>query len=240
MLGIFDSGLGGLSVVRRVRERLPHHELLFFADQAHVPYGERSAQDLARLLAINVAWLNQAGASLIVMGCNTSCAIGQQFGWPASAVPILDLIESAAIGVQEAGMKRIGVVATSATVRTRAYTRALQTRVPGVEVTEVAAPALVPLVEAGKAGTQEAHLAVAQVCAELPSDLDAVVLACTHYPILDAHFGDALGESVVRIDPAFMQAERAVEHARDNVLAIGLGATHYVTNGDLEAFRTSV
>lgn len=235
MIGIFDSGLGGLSVVRRVRERLPQHDLLFYADQAHVPYGERTPEDLARLLRENIAWLNAAGVSSIVMGCNTSCAIAQQFGWPQSDVPILDLIESAGIAAERSGAKRIGVVATSATVKSGAYKRTIQKRVPGADVIEVAAPALVPLVEAGKAGTEEAHRAVAGVCAELPRNVDAVILACTHYPILDAHFADALGAGVTRIDPALVHAER-VQPGEES----GTGTTTYVTNADLELFRTAV
>ena len=240
MLGVFDSGLGGLSVVRRLRERLPHHDLLFFADQAHVPYGSRGPEDLAQLLQRNIALLNDAGVSMIVMGCNTTCAIAQRFGWPASASRILDLIDSAVIAVERTGAKRIGVIATQATVNTGSYMKALTARIPGARVTQIAAPALVPLVERGLAGTQQAHEAVAAVCAQLPGDLDAVVLACTHYPILDLHFADALGERVQRIDPAFVQADRAAECASNGVLPLGLGQITYCTNGDLELFRTSV
>lgn len=235
VIGILDSGLGGLSVVRRVRERLPQHDLLFFADQAHVPYGERTPADLARLLRENVAWLNDAGASSIVMGCNTSCAIAQQTGWPESQAPILDLIESAGIAAERSGAKNIVVVATTATVKSGAYTRTIQNRVAGAGVIEIAAPALVPLVETGKAGTEEAHRAVAEICAQFPANVEAVILACTHYPILDAHFADALGESVARIDPAIVHAER-VQAGNQT----GTGSTTYVTNGDLEAFRTAV
>ncbi len=240
MLGIFDSGLGGLSVVRRLKERLPHHELLFFADQAHVPYGDREPNDLAALLGKNVRFLNDAGASMIVVGCNTSCAIAQRFGWPQSRAPIVDLIESAARAVAREQFDRVGVVATNATVNAKAYTRAIQAHHAGATVVEVAAPALVPLVEAGKAGTQEAHEAVAEVCAQLPRNLDAVILACTHYPILDLHFADALGEDVVRIDPAIEQAERAAELAVANGIARGVAPTSYVTSGDVERFGIAV
>jgi len=240
MLGIFDSGLGGLSVVRRLKERLPHHELFFFADQAHVPYGDRPSHELAGLLAQNVRFLNEAAVTMIVMGCNTSCAIAQEFGWPPSSVAILDLIESAALVVERSGFFNVGVIATSTTVRARAYSRAIHARVPKAVVFEVAAPGLVPLVEAGKVGTQEAHEAVAAICAQLPASLDAVILACTHYPILDLHFADALGPSVMRIDPALEQAERAAKLSAGNGIARGLAGTTYVTNGDLEAFRVAV
>lgn len=240
MLGIFDTGLGGLSVVRRLRERLPAHDLLFFADQAHVPYGARTPQDLVHLLKNNLGLLNDAGVSSIVMGCNTSCAIARQFGWPQSHARILDLIEAGVVAVEQSGAKRIGVIATQATVNSGAYTKALQ-RIPGAQITEVAAPTLVPLVESGLAGTETAQRAVAEVCAQLPTDMDAVVLACTHYPILDLHFADALGDRVMRIDPAFAQAECAAQFAQQNgAHAAGLGDTLYRTNGDVEAFRTSI
>jgi len=80
MIGLFDSGLGGLTVVRAVRERLPQANLLFFADQAHVPYGDRAPDDLHRLLSANLAWLDEQGAAAIVIGCNTSCAIAERYG----------------------------------------------------------------------------------------------------------------------------------------------------------------
>ena len=240
MLGVFDSGLGGLSVVRRLKERLPHHEVLFFADQAHVPYGDREPADLAALLQSNVRFLNEAGVSMIVMGCNTSCAIAQQFGWPQSSAPIVDLIESAALVAARNRFKKVGVVATSATVAAKAYSRSIVQQISDAQVFEVAAPALVPLVEDGKAGTEEAHKAVAAVCRQLPRDLDAVILACTHYPILDLHFADALGADVRLIDPALEQAERAAHLAASNGVLQGVAPTTYVTSGDVERFRTAV
>ncbi|PZR56949.1 MAG: glutamate racemase [Candidatus Eremiobacter antarcticus] len=240
MLGVLDSGLGGLSVVRALRERLPHQDVVFLADQAHVPYGEREPEELGQLFGANVAWLNEAGVSAIVMGCNTSCAVGHTFGWPTSRAPILDLIDAAAAAAQRAGIRRIGVIATTATVKSGAYAQMLRARMEGVRVTEVAAPALVPLVEAGLTGTQQASAAVGAVCAKLPKDIDGVILGCTHYPFLDAHFSDALGDGVLRIDPASEQAARASAMLPPNG-AIGFGRTRYVTNGpDPEAFRTAV
>ena len=239
MIGLFDSGLGGLTVVRRVRERLPEADLVFFADQAHVPYGERSVDDLVRLLANNLGWLDAQSLDAIVMACNTSCAIADVHGWPPTRATVFDLIESAAIACERAGARRIGVIATAATVRTGAYGRRLRSRVPGVEAIEVAAPALVPLVEAGEAQSDAAREAVAHVCAQLPRDLDAIVYACTHYPILDAHFAAALGQGIERIDPALMQAERAAALIGEHGYG-GTGRTRYVTNGDLAAFTANV
>ncbi|MGR4064862.1 MAG: glutamate racemase [Vulcanimicrobiaceae bacterium] len=237
MLGLFDSGLGGLTVLRRVRDELPDADLVFFADQAHVPYGDRSAEDLERLLRHNLAWFDARGVDAVVMACNTSCAIGQTRGWPESRARVFDLIEAAAIAVERAGFLHIGVVATAATARSGAYGRAIRARVPGAMVTEIAAPELVPLVEAGKTGTGEARDAVARACAQLPRALDAAILACTHYPLLDADFARALGAGVERLDPAVEQAARVARFAHERRMAGETGRTSYVTSGDAARFR---
>jgi len=240
VIGIFDSGLGGLTVVRAVRERLPASDIVFFSDQAHVPYGERTPDELYGLLEMNLRYLDAREVDAIVMGCNTSCAIADAYGWPATHAEVFDLIDSATIAIQRAGASRIGVVATTATVRSGAYGRRIRNAVHASEVWEVAAPALVPLVEAGSLTGEVPRAAVAEVCAQLPAGLDAVVLACTHYPILDAHFAAILGPKVLRIDPALIQAQRVAEmQARDGELDES-GRTQYVTNGNLALFAPNV
>lgn len=239
MIGLFDSGLGGLTVVTRVRERLPHSDLVFFADQAHVPYGNRTPDDLLRLLRENLAWLDAQSPEAIVLACNTSCAIADVYGWPPTLAPVFDLIDSAVAAVESGGYQRIGVVATQATVNSGAYGRRLR-QLAGRTVYEAAAPALVPLVEAGRIEGDEPAAAVQAVCAQLPDDLDAVILACTHYPVLDTHFARALGERVARIDPAIMHAERVAEFVEGRGVACESGQTRYVTNGDIESFSINV
>jgi len=240
VLGLFDSGLGGLTVLQRLRERLPQQDIIFFADQLHVPYGDRTPGELVELLRANVEFLDARAVDAIVMACNTSCATAAREGWPVTKAPILDLIESAAIAVESAGYQRIGVVATAATTATRAYTQKITSRISRAHVFEVAAPALVPLVEAGKLVGEEPRAAVAAVCAQLPPDLDAVLLACTHYPLLDAHFAAALGEGVARIDPAIVHAERAAAIAAHEGFAPGTGSITCITSGDPERFRLAV
>ncbi|HUA09651.1 MAG TPA: glutamate racemase [Candidatus Acidoferrales bacterium] len=239
MIGLFDSGLGGLTVIRRIRERLPDLDLLYFADQAHVPYGGRSDEDLFALLQSNLAWLDERGAEAIVMACNTSCAIADLYGWPPTRAEIFDLLDSATIALQRAQAKRIGVVATAATVKSGAYGRRIRNAMPQSEVWEVAAPELVPLVEAGEFG-EAARLAVTAACMTLPPDLDAVVLGCTHYPVLEHHFRAALGKGVVLIDPAVVQATRLAEFLALDETPAGSGTTRYVTSGDPERFRVNV
>ena len=238
MIGLFDSGLGGLTVLARVRERMPSADLVFFADQAHVPYGDRPHGELLQLLRANLERFDEYGVAAIVMACNTSCAIAERYGWPRSGAPVLDLIESAAMAVERGGFARVGVVATAATVGAGSYGRTLRARIAGIDVVEVPAPALVPLVEAGTTEGAEARAAVADVCSHLPLDLDALVFGCTHYPVLEVHFREVFGGDVAFVDPAVVQAERAAEML--GARASGSGATNYVTSGDEASFRANV
>jgi glutamate racemase len=238
LIGLFDSGLGGLTVLARVRERLPVVDVLYYADQAHVPYGDRTHADLLRLLRANLARFDEYGVDALVMACNTSCAIAERYGWPESRAPVIDLIESAAIAVERGRFCRVGVVATAATVGAGSYGRTLRKRIDAIDVVEVPAPALVPLVEAGLIEGAEARAAITEVCSHLPLDLDALVFGCTHYPVLESHFRAVLGDDVAFVDPAIVQAERIANLLGDR--ASGAGETTYTTSGDEAAFRASV
>lgn len=233
MLGIFDSGLGGLTVLRAVRARLPAEDIVYLADQAHVPYGGRTDDDLLALLADNVRVLESAGVDAIVMGCNTTCAVAARRGWPATALPVIDLIASAAAAVaSDASLLSIGVVATVATARSGAYGDAIRKRVPRARVHEVGVPELVPLVEAGiRDDDPQVLAAIDRARGRLPHALDAVVLGCTHFPVFDTAFAAVFGGAIHRIDPASVQAERATAFARD-----GSGSTRFLTSGEPARF----
>jgi glutamate racemase len=228
-------------VLRAVRALLPREDLVYLADQANVPYGDRSEDDLVRLLARNVALLRSEGVEAIVMGCNTTCAVAAKRGWPAG-LPILDLIAAAAGEIGASGRTRIGVLGTTATVRSGAYGAAIRARSPSALVQEVAAPRLVPLVEVGLTEGDAAHAAVREALAAFEGPLDALVYACSHYPLLDDVFADVLGSSVARIDPAPAQARRtaAWAGARPNAARAECGRTRYLTTGPLQPFRDSL
>lgn len=219
---------------------MPREDVVYFADQAHVPYGDRTADELRTFLRHNLAFLDERGADVIVMGCNTSCAIAMRSGWPASRARVLDLIDAAAEVVAVSGARRVGVIATAATANSGAYTEAIRRYAPEVEVHEVGAPALVPLVESGMLEGPIPRAAVRDACAQLVLPVDAVVLGCTHYPLLEAHFEAVLGEDVLCIDPAVAQAERAAALVRHRGGERGTGRTLYVTSGDLEPFARAI
>lgn len=221
-----------------MRALLPDEDIVYYADQAHVPYGDRTPDELVALLAHNVAYLEGRGVDAIVMGCNTSCAIAASRGWPQSRVPILDLIAAAADDVAASRARRVGVIGTLATVGSGAYGNAIRKRDPAITVQEVAAPALVPLVESGLLRGPIAGDAVAAACAKFVAPLDALVYGCTHYPLLDAHFAAALGD-VVRIDPAQAQGRRAIAFSRHCVTPGGR-QIDFVTTGKMEPYRRAV
>jgi glutamate racemase len=237
VIGVYDSGLGGLTVLAALRAAGITDDAIYFADQAHVPYGDKPDAELHALLATNLAWLQRHGADAVVMGCNTSCAVASRRGWPDVPFPlgIADLIANGAQAFAGSALRRVAVIATAATVRSGAYGDAIRAVAPQIDVVEVAAPALVPLVEAGNAETRAARAAVDAVVASLPPGIEAIVYGCTHYPLLDAHFARALPHAA-RIDPAVQQA-RAVALLP---LASGVARTTYVTNGDVAAFEANV
>jgi len=240
MLGLYDSGLGGLTVLRALRAAGVTQDIIYFADQAHVPYGDRTDDDLHGLLAANLAFLETHAIDAVVMACNTSCAVASRMGWPKTCFAILDLIENAAKNPANVAFSNIAVFGTAATVRSGAYGRAIRATSASTSVLEIAAPKLVPLVEAGKADSAEAAEAVREVCRALPPSVDAIVYGCTHYPMLDAAFRAVLGEKIAIIDPAQTQAAATRALVSERALPAGSNVTHYVTNGDLPLFERNV
>jgi glutamate racemase len=220
-----------------MRSRGIRAEVIYFADQAHVPYGGKSDQELHGLLRENLGWLKAQDVDLVAMGCNTSCAVAQRLGWPSAGFryPVQDLIRNAGASFRDRHLRRVVVLATAATVRSGAYAQAITTHAPETTVFELAAPEFVPIVESGDLRSARARAAVEAVIAQFPPEIEAIVYGCTHYPLLDAHFAELL-PTLERIDPALAQA-----HAVAELVGIdGDARTTYITNGDPIAFERNV
>ena len=240
MLGLYDSGLGGLTVLAALRAAGVDQDVVYFADQAHVPYGDKSDGALHGFLTENLALLAGRHVDAVVTACNTSCAVAQHYGWPATPFPVLDLILTAGRSFAGTRHRRIAVIATAATVRSGAYARAIRAAAPYAIVHEIAAPRLVPIVEGGDADTSAGRDAVGEVVAQIPSDAEALVYGCTHYPLLDRWFAAALDPRIERIDPAVTQAAAAKALVGELNLTPGTSTTIYYTNGEPQAFEAAV
>jgi glutamate racemase len=240
VLGLYDSGLGGLTVLRALRAAGITQDVVYFADQAHSPYGDKTEAAIHGYLRDNLAVLAEQHVAAVIAACNTSCAVAERHGWPQTAFPVLDIIATAGRSFANTPHRRIAVVATAATVRSGAYARAIRAAAPHADVVEIAAPELVPLVERGEADSDDARAAVAAVVAQLPPETDALVYGCTHYPLLDRWFAAALEPRVARIDPAAAQAAAAADLVARLAMPPGTSATAYYTNGEAQAFEGAV
>ena len=201
-IGIFDSGVGGLTVYRALHERLPDEHFIYLGDTARVPYGTKSLNTVERYAIENARFLESRGIKLLVVACNTASALALPAIRGAVSVDVVGVIEpGAAAAVAIASGKSIGVIATEATVQSAAYSAAIARLDANVEVVEQACPLFVSLAEEGWADTSVAESVAAQYLSRFESNsLGALVLGCTHYPILEDVIKRTLKSDVPLID----------------------------------------
>lgn len=209
-IGIFDSGLGGLTVVRAIRRRLPKESVVYFGDSARVPYGTKSPDTIIRFASEDCGFLCRYDPKLIVVACNTASAAALPVLARRFKQPVLGVIEPGARAAAAAcGDRPVGIVGTEATIASGAYRRAVERRRPGARVIEKACPLLVPLVEEGRRSADPIVLmALREYLAPLQAaGAGSVVLGCTHYPLLAEAFAATLGPDVALVDSAEAVAE---------------------------------
>jgi glutamate racemase len=201
-IGIFDSGVGGLTVYRALHERLPDEHFVYLGDTARVPYGTKSLSTVERYAIENARFLEAHGIKLLVVACNTASALALPSIRKAVKVPVVGVIEPGArAAVEVAAGKSIGVIATEATVQSGAYAKAIGEIDPDLEVIEVACPLFVPLAEEGWAESDVARAVAGQYLDPVTKrNVGALVLGCTHYPILRNLISGVVGTDVPLID----------------------------------------
>ena len=201
-IGIFDSGVGGLTVYRALHERLPDERFIYLGDTARVPYGTKSLATVERYAIENSLFLEARGIKLLVVACNTASALALPAIRNVMSVDVIGVIEPGArAAVEEAAGKSIGVIATEATVQSHAYRNAIASRAPSINVIERACPLFVSLAEEGWAETDVARSVAAEYLEEIKrSDVGTLVLGCTHYPILRRVIQETVGDGVLLID----------------------------------------
>jgi glutamate racemase len=209
-IGVFDSGLGGLTVVQAIRRRLPAESIVYFGDTARVPYGTKSGETVARFAAEDCEFLCRYEPKFIVVACNTASAAALPTLSRRFRLPILGVIEPGARAAESVCDGRpIGILGTERTIASGAYRRAIERRISGARLVEKACPLLVPLVEEGRGPHDPIVKAVLGEYLQpmIEAGAGSVVLGCTHYPLIKEGIADALGPEVHLVDSAEAVAE---------------------------------
>lgn len=203
-IGVFDSGVGGLTVVREIRRMLPSLDILYFGDTARVPYGNKSPETIVRYSQEISHFLMGKGIGHLVVACNTSSATALEHMAETLPVPVLGMIEpGAAMAVRLSRFRRIGLIGTRATVASGAYRRAVARLDSGAEFHAVACPLLVPLVEEGWAEDPVSLEIVGRYLGPLLSKgIDTLILGCTHYPVLIPAIQAVVGSGITLVSSA--------------------------------------
>jgi glutamate racemase len=212
-IGVFDSGIGGLTVVRELMRQLPDERIIYFGDTARVPYGPKSPDTVRRYAREIATWLQHQGVKSIVVACNTATAHALETLTEEFSFPILGVVEPGARAAVRASHGRsIGVIGTAGTIGSGAYERAIRKLAPQARIAARACPLFVPLVEEGWLDRDATRLIADEYLGPLRrEEVDTLVLGCTHYPLLKSLIGDVMGRDVQLIDSA---QETAAETAR--------------------------
>jgi glutamate racemase len=224
-IAVFDSGIGGLTVVSALRRELPGEDIVYLGDTARVPYGGKSRATIERYSEEIASLLVHEGAKMVVVACNTASALGLGRLRDALDVPVEGVIEpgvAAALAATRSG--HVAVLGTKATIGSGAYAEALRAARPDIRVTSVACPLLVPLVEEGMFDDEVTDAVLARYLAPvLSGDADSLVLGCTHYPLLTRAIARAAGPGIRLVDSAANCARAVAAHLDENGLRSSSG-----------------
>lgn len=203
MIGVFDSGVGGLTVIKKMQEKLPGLSFIYLGDNARTPYGNRSRDIVIRYGEEDVEFLISRGAKAIIIACNTASALAGEHLKNKYKLPIFEVITPAAEEAVALGGKRIAVIGTRATINSGAHRMALEEISPDVVVLNQSCPLFVPLVEENWVNRPEAKMVARRYLTPLKkNNVDSLILGCTHYPLLRRIIQDKVGRRVKLIDPA--------------------------------------
>lgn len=203
-IGVFDSGLGGLTVLKEIMKILPNENIVYFGDTARVPYGPRSKDTVMKYTFQAINFLISKNVKAIVIACNTATARCLKEANEKYEIPILGVIEAGArTAAYSTKNKIVGVIGTEGTVRSKAYNTEIGKIDKGIKIIDKACPLFVPIVEEGWSNTDIATLTAKRYLKELvDEDIDSLVLGCTHYPLLKRTIGQVVGEKVKLVNPA--------------------------------------
>lgn len=241
-IGVMDSGVGGLTVVGELWRQLPTEEVLFYGDSARCPYGDRTPAEIARFTFRALDFLAASGVKMLVIACNTATAVCLDMARKRYPVPVIGVISPGArAAIAATGSKRIGVIGTSATIRSNSYPRALRAAHRGIRTWSVACPGFVEIVERGAANSEVARSLARDVLKPLDrADIDTLILGCTHYPLLAPVIGEVMGQGVRLISSAEETARDVSLWLTENRMTridLRAPAHRFLTSGDPAQFE---
>lgn len=225
-IGVFDSGVGGLTVVHELVRRLPAESIIYFGDTARVPYGPKSAATVRRYSREASAYLASRGVKVLVVACNTATAHAYVELRAALRIPVIGVIEPGArAAAGNTTTQRVGVIGTVGTIRSGAYDFAVRSLLPDARVYAQPCPLFVPIIEEGWSEHEVARLAAQEYLKPLREvDVDVLILGCTHYPLLRGVISEVMGPSVTLVDSAAETAQEVTELLQNsNLLRRGSG-----------------
>jgi glutamate racemase len=210
MIGIFDSGIGGLTTVRALMDSLDGHDLIYFGDTARTPYGSKSRETVIRYAIENTEFLLEKGAKVIVIACNTASSVATEVLTEKFNIPVFEVITPAVErAVTQSTRSQIGIIGTRGTINSGIYERLIKEQLPSAHVFSTPCPLLVPLVEEGWFDRPETHMIVKKYLHPLKvRQVDALILGCTHYPLLKPIIQKKIGKRVKVIDSSVAVAEK--------------------------------
>ncbi len=234
-IGVFDSGIGGLTVVRELMRQLPNESIIYFGDTARVPYGPKSPETVLRYSREITSFLLDQGVKAIVVACNTATAHALPALKSEFDLPIVGVIEPGSrAAAKTTKTNRVGVIGTQGTIRSRAYERAIEAELPHAEIIALACPLFVPLAEEGWLDTEATRLIAHEYLVPMANaHVDTLVLGCTHYPLLKGVIGNVVGREVRLIDSAEETAAETAAVLRE------CGITHAATDSARYRFIAS-
>jgi len=208
-IGVFDSGIGGLTVVKRLAANLPNEDIIYFGDTARVPYGSKSNSTVIEYSIQDTNFLLSKNVKAVVVACNTASSVAINDLKENFDIPIIGMIEPGAeMAIRETKKKRIGVIGTRSTISNQAYSKEIKRLDSSVKVFEKACPLFVPLAEEGWIGHNATYEIAEEYLEELRnSEIDTLVLGCTHYPILAKVIQKVMGDNITMIDSGVASAE---------------------------------
>lgn len=244
MIGVFDSGVGGLSVWREIAAQLPDESLVYFADQGHIPYGPRPMLEIRAFSEAITRFLLEHGCHIIVVACNTASAAAlTHLRVTFSDVPFVGMEPAVKLAAQTTRTGRVGVMATPATFQGELFASVVERFANGVQVVKQICPGLVEQVEAGRLDTPDTEAMLREYLAPvMAADADTIVLGCTHYPFLAPAIQRIVGPGVSVIDPSpaiARQVGRVMEQRR-LLSASGAPGRVFYTSGDVAAFAETL